>query len=159
MSRINLLFIIGLFLISCSHVIAGDFKITISYTEGEHSKDSWSSETTITIDKRDFSYTRESSGHTNLKHDDKNGAFTEEQYNKIKSYLFDNKILKNDSLFDESTKYKSYERFTNTVIKILIDTNEYDLKFNGDVLNLQDKTIYKNGIGLINLIMEFIKNE
>ncbi len=159
MYKFNLFFIISLFLIPCNYILAGDFKILINYTEGEHSKDSWSSETTIAIDKRDYSYTKEGSGHIKIKNEDKNGVFSEEQFNKINSFILDNNLLKNDSLFDESTKYKSYERFTNTMIKIFVDTNEYDIRFNGDILNLEDKPVYKNSMGLIKLILDYIKNE
>jgi hypothetical protein len=159
MRKINILFIVLILLSSRSSFFAGDFKLLINYTEGEHSKDSWSKETTITIDDKVYSYTMEASGHIKPKNEDKNGTFTQDQFDKIKSFILENNLLKNDSLFDESTKYKSFERFTNTMIRIFSDTNQYVTRFNGDVINLEDKSLYKNSIGLINLILDFIKNE
>ena len=146
-------------IILCQNIYSADFKILINQTEGEHSKDSWTKETIITIDEKVFSYSLKGSGSHAPKDDNQNGAFTSEQYNKIRSFVTDNNLLVNDSLTDNDEKYKSYERFINTEIKIFVDTNTYSIKLNGDVLNFQDRTIYKNAMGLIDLITGFIKKE
>ena len=159
MKRLILFFLLAFILYSGNNLYAGDFKILIKYLDGEHSKDSWSKESTITIDERDYSYTMNGSGHVKPQSEDKNGTFTGDQYQKIKTYILDKNLLKNDSLFDESTKYSSFERYTNTEIKIFVDTNVYTIRYNGDIQNLKDSLLYQNSIGLINLIMDFIKNE
>jgi hypothetical protein len=152
-------FFIMSLLISFHSLFAGDFKLLISYLDGEHSKDSWSKETTITVDERDYSYTMKGSGHIKPQNQDKNGTFTKEQYQQIRTYIPEHNLMKNDSLFDESTKYKGFERFTNTEIKIFIDTNSYTIRYNGDIEDLKNSLIYQNSMGLIDLVTDFIKNE
>ena len=121
MKKINFLIFVITFCV-CHFSHAEDFKLLIKYLDGEHSKDSWSKEIAITIDKREYSYTMQSSGHIKPKSEVKNGTFTIDQYEKLRTYILDNNLLKSDSLFDESTKYSSFERFTNTEIEIFIDT-------------------------------------
>ncbi|MFI5145113.1 MAG: hypothetical protein ACHQJ4_05905 [Ignavibacteria bacterium] len=159
MKRLSIFFILAFIVYSGNNLYAGDFKLLIKYLDGEHSKDSWSKESTITVDERDYSYSMQGSGHVKPQSEDKNGTFSIDQYRKIRTYIADNNLLKNDSLFDESTKYKAFERFTNTEIKIFVDTNVYTIRYNGDIENLKDSALYRNSMGLINLVMDFIKNE
>lgn len=159
MKRFRLFFIFAVIVSSSNYIYAGDFKILIKYLDGEHSKDSWSKETTITIDERNYSYSMEGSGHVKPQSEDKNGTFTDDQYRQIRTFILDHNMLKNDSLFDEDTKYSSFERFTNTEIKIFIDTNSYTIRYNGNIQNLKNSPLYQNSSGLIELIMDFIKNE
>jgi len=159
MKRLSLFLVLILLVFSGKNFYAGDFKILIKYLDGEHSKDSWSKESTITIDERDFSYSMQGSGHVKPQSEDKNGTFTGDQYRRIRKYVTDNNLLKNDSLFDEDTKYSAFERYTNTEIKIFVDTNVYTIRYNGDTQNLKNSILYQNCMGLIDLIMDFIKNE
>lgn len=137
----------------------GEMKISIYYLEGEHSKDSWSKETTISIDDRAYSYSVAGSGFHHAKNENKNGDFTKEQFEKIKSFVLDNNLLLSDSLFDKDEKYKSFERFTNIVITISLGSSQGLIKINGDVQNFENKTLYKNSTGLIDLVTGFIKGE
>jgi hypothetical protein len=158
LKKLNFIFLLVFFICSNS-LYAANFKLLISYLEGEHSKDSWTRETTITVDEKVYSFSITGSGAHKSQDENKNGAFTTEQYNKIKSFIFDNNMLVNDSLTDDNSKYKAFERFTNIVIKIYIDTNAFSIRLNGDIENLQEQLIYKNAMGLINLATDFIKNE
>lgn len=159
MKRVSLIFIFAFIVYSGNNLYAGDFKILIKYLDGEHSKDSWSKESIITIDEREYSYSMQGSGHMKPQNEDKNGTFTKDQYQQIRTFILDHNMLKNDSLFDEDTKYSSFERFTNTEINIFLDTNVYTIRYNGDIQNLKNSVLYQNSMGLISLIMDFIKNE
>ena len=159
MKKLKIILILFLLLTCRSNLLSSEFKLLINYLEGEHSKDSWTKETTITIDDRAYSYGFTSSGHLKGKDENKNGVLTKEQFDKIKSYILDNNLLVNDSLFDKDEKYKAFERFTNIVITIYQDTSSTTIKMNGDIQNFENKTLYKNSMGLINLVINFIKGE
>ena len=154
-----IIILLFLFIAYPAKFIAGDFKVLINYLEGEHSKDSWTKETLITIDEKVYSYSLKTSGHLKVKDFDTNGVFTNEQFNKIKSQLLDKNLLVTDSLFDENEKYKAFERFTNIAITFYIDTSVYKIRINGDEQNFNDKQLYTNSKGFIDLITGFIRKD
>ncbi len=156
MKRIKIFFALFIFFISYNQIISGDFKVLINYMEGEKSKDSWTKSTTITVDDYAYSYSSEGSGKIKNSNDNKNGSFTDEQLSKIKTFVLDYNLNTSDSLFDESTKYKGFERFTNAQILIYINNASSSIKFNGDIKVLEDKPLYKNAISFIELIKSFI---
>ena len=153
----KLFFILFISLLLSCKFCAADFKILVNFTEGEHSKDSWTKTTLITIDDNAYFYSISGSGHSNLKSDNKNGAFTDEQRDKIKTFVLDHNLNVNDSLFEEESKYKSYERFTNIAIDIWINNVSYRIRINGDITEFNDKPLYKNSMDLISLITDYIK--
>src|SRR6266511_2133766 len=83
---------------------ADSFILEISYTEGEKSKDSHSSTTTIKMTGSEISYAKSYSGHHAGKSESKTCIFSDSQTSDIQKFLSDNNLNKEDSLFDESAK-------------------------------------------------------
>ncbi len=127
-------------------------------TEGEHSKDSWSSSTSITIDGSQVAYAKSYSGYMRGHVEDvtKTCNFTDDQMTKIQALIKDKNFLKSDSLIDESEKYKSFERFVNLSMSLMMYETISKINVNGEVKVLQDKPLYINCYALINLIQEYI---
>jgi hypothetical protein len=149
-SVIIILFV-GLF---CSNAYADSFIIKINLTEGEHSKDNWSSETSISIDGSMFLYAKSYSGSAKGHSKDiaKNCTLTDDQVTQIQTLLKDKNLLKSDSLFDKDEKYKSFERFVNISMKISVWETLSKISVNGDANSLKDAELYKNCYALINLL-------
>ncbi len=143
--------ILGLF---CSQAYADSFIIKINLTEGEHSKDSWSSETSISIDGSTFLYAKSYSGSAKGHSKDvaKNCMLTDDQVTQIQTLLKDKNLLKTDSLFDKDEKYKSFERFVNFSMTASVWETLSRIKINGDVDALKDADLYKNCYALIDLL-------
>jgi|GEM_PF-3830094 len=143
--------ILGLF---CSQSYADSFIIKINLTEGEHSKDSWSSETSISIDGSTFLYAKSYSGSAKGHSKDvaKNCTLTDDQVTQIQTLLKDKNLLKTDSLFDKDEKYKSFERFVNLTMRISVWEALSKISVNGDLSALSDSDLYKNCFALINLL-------
>jgi hypothetical protein len=144
-------------LLFCSCAYADAFLVKISLTEGEKSKDSWTSETNINIDGSQFTYTKTYSGGRKQNSDvSKTCVLTDDQVANIQSLLKDKNLLVSDKLIDDETKYKSFERFVNLSMTIAFAEKLAKFNVNGDVANLKDKDLYKNCYELINLIEGFV---
>jgi len=145
--------ILGLF---CSQSYADSFIIKINLTEGEHSKDSWSSETSISIDGSTFLYAKSYSGSAKGHSKDvaKNCTLTDDQVTQIQTLLKDKNLLKTDSLFDKDEKYKSFERFVNISMTISVWEALSKISVNGDADSLNEANLYKNCYALIDLLNE-----
>lgn len=142
----------------CSSTYADAFIIKISLTEGEKSKDSWTSETVISIDGSQIGYSKTYTGSAIGRNTDvtKTCTLTSDQVAQIQSLLKDKNLLKSDSLTDDESKYKSFERFINLSMTIAFAEKLAKINVNGDVSNLKDKDLYKNCYELINLIQGFV---
>jgi len=154
----NIFLFIVLFLVVIGYSKSDALRITISLTEGEHSKDSWSSETNISIDGSEIAYTKTYSGHrgTNQKDVSKTCTFTDQQMSDIQNYIKDKNLMRSDSLIDNEEKYKSFERFVNLSMFLAMWERISKINVNGDVSNLEDKDLYKNCYGLIDLITTYL---
>jgi hypothetical protein len=134
--------------------------ISISYLNGEKSKDSHSSTESIAIGGYDAAYSIKYSGHRGPEQNDdsKTCRFSKKNINDIKDFIVQKGLNKNDSLFDESTKYKSYEVFVNISISMTIEGSDYKIKINGDTAEIGHKDLYKNVLALINKIRKMVED-
>jgi hypothetical protein len=134
--------------------------ISISYTNGEKSKDSHTTEESIAIGGYDAAYSVKYSGHRSPEQvdDSKTCRFSKKNIKTIKDFIIEKGLNKNDSLFDESSKYKSYEVFVNISIAVTIDGQDYKIKVNGDTDEIGHKDLYKNVIELINKVRKMIED-
>ena len=150
----TLIILISLLLVlTVSNITKADgFLLTISYTSGEHSKDSRSSVTSISIAGNDAAYSVKNSGFHSEPDKNKTCTLTDDQLSKIQGWITELGLEKNDSLIDESTKYKSYEVFANISILIKNQETPYKIKINGDVENLKDSPLYKNALSFISRV-------
>jgi len=139
---------------------ADAFIVRISLTEGEHSKDSWSCETSIVVEGSTVSYTKIYSGHRTKSQNDvsKSCNLTDDQVTAIQTFIKDKGMLRSDSLIDSSEKYKSYEQFVNASIFIAVWESISRISMNGDVSNLQYEPLYTNIYGLVDMIRGYAEN-
>ena len=155
----TLIIFISLFIIlSVSTVTKADgFLLTISYTSGEHSKDSRSSVTSISIAGNDAAYSVKNSGFHAAEDKNKTCTLSDDQLTKIQTWITELGLDKNDSLFDETTKYKSFEVFANISILVKNQETPYKIKINGDVNNLKESPLYKNALSFIYKVTDILE--
>jgi hypothetical protein len=142
------------------NVIGQDFSVAVSYLHGEKSKDSHSSQESIAIGGTSVAYSVKYSGRRG-KNDidmDKVCEFTEQDIKNIKETIIKKELNVNDSLIDENYKSKSYEVYTNISIAIVMDGQEYKIKINGDVQQLDESKLYKNAVFFITLLRKMSKD-
>lgn len=137
-----------------------DFSIAVSYLAGEKSKDSHSTSEKYAISGSSVSYSVKYSGRKG-KNDidmDKVCEFTEQNIENIKKTIIAKELNVTDSLFQESSKTKSFEQYTNISIAISMDGNEYKIRINGDTSELKDSSLYKNSMYFITLLHKMVKD-
>jgi len=134
--------------------------ISISYLNGEKSKDSHSTEESYAIGGYEAVYSVKYSGHTSgdKKDGDKTCRLSEENVILVKDFIFEKGLNKDATLRDESTKYKSFEIFVNITVNMKIDGSEYKISINGDTDEIGHKDLYKNVVALIDKIRVMIKD-
>lgn len=152
--------ILIIFFISSAICFSQGLDLSISYTNGEKSKDSHTTVESIAIGGYDAAYSIKYSGHRGPEQNDdsKTCRFSKKNINAIKDFIVEKGLNKNDSLFDESTKYKSFEIFVNISTAMTIDGINYKIRINGDTAEIGGKDLYKNVIELINKIRKMIED-
>lgn len=140
------------------NVFGNDFKLSLTYLQGEKSKDSYTISTDIAMDGNQVTYSKTSSGYlrSKLKDENKTCTFTDARLDSIKNYIVGNKLNISDSLFDQSVKYKSYELFTNISLDLEMDGNVTHIRINGDVSQFEKESLYKNSLDLISYLIVLI---
>jgi len=141
-------------------VFCSDFNLTINYLNGEKSKDSFSSEERFLISNNNAAYSVKYSGQNdkNKFEKEKNCTFSEQDINKIKDTIINKRINITDSLFSESSKTKSFERYFNISIEFELDDVKTIIKINGDTDELEDTDLYQKTTFLISLIRKMIQD-
>ncbi len=137
-----------------------DMTISSSYLIGEKSKDSHSTSEKISINGTSVSYSVKYSGHKG-KNDidmDKSCEFTEQDLKNIRKTIETKSLNVTDSLFQENSKYKSFEVYTNISIAISMDGQEYKIRINGDTAEFKDSQLYKNSLYFITLLSKMAKD-
>ncbi len=143
-----------------SNLLSQDFSIAVSYLAGEKSKDSHSSSESFAIDGRSVAYSVKYSGRKG-KNDidmDKVCEFTEQNIENIKKTIISKELNVVDSLFQETSKTKSFEQYTNINIAIRMDGQDYKIRINGDILEFEDSKLYKNSLFFITLLRKMVKD-
>lgn len=156
---INITLILAfVFLFIQRNVLGNDFKLNLTYLQGEKSRDSYTISTDISLDGNKVTYTKTSSGYisSKLKDENKSCIFTNARLDSIKNHIAGYKLNINDSLFDQSIKYKSYELFTNISLDLEIDGIITHLRINGDVSQFDKEPLYKNSIEFISYLLDMI---
>jgi hypothetical protein len=156
MKRIAISLLIILFFGTVTKTFADSFILNISYTEGEKSKDSHSSTTSISMNGNEISYSKSYNGYKAGKSETKTCVFTDEQTSQIQEFLKQNNLNKDDSLFQKSSKYKSFEIFCNLTISLVMWENVSKIRVNGDRKEFNDEPLYKNSLKLIALIENYL---
>lgn len=133
---------------------ADAFLVSIAITEGEKSKDSWSSNTEININGSTLSYSKSFSGSRKKKNDniDKTCTLTGEQIAAIQTLIKNGNLLISDTIEESESKYKSYERFVNIAGDFIMEERISKIRINGSVSSMNDKSLYINIYEVINLI-------
>jgi hypothetical protein len=140
-----------------SKIFADSFIIEIYYLDGEKSKDSWSSETNVSVDGSSIIFSKKWSGSAKSRNKDieKKWNLSDEQVSALQKIIWDNKLLVRETLEDKDEKYKSYERFVNLAVSISLAEAMGFIKINGDMLQIQDSDLYLRTMKLMNLIDEY----
>jgi hypothetical protein len=157
--KFNLFISVFVLLICASLLNAQDLNIAISYLHGEKSKDSHSSEESFAISNSAVAYSIKYSGRKGKNQQDmeKTCTFTEQDLKNIKQTIETKGLNVNDSLFQQSSKTKSYEVYTNISMAINIDGQEYKIRINGDTIEFDDSSLYKNSVFFITMLRKMIE--
>jgi hypothetical protein len=141
-------------------VFGNDFKLYLTYVQGEKSRDSYTLSTKISIEGNQVTYSKTSSGYirSKLENEDKSCMFSKVRLDSIINYIITNKLNVTDSLFDESIKYKSYELFTNITLDIENEEINSHIRINGDVSQFENQLLYKNLLDFISYLNDLIEN-
>lgn len=136
-----------------------DFLVAVSYLHGEKSKDSHSSEESIAITGNSVAYSIEFSGRRgkNDKDMSKTCTFTEQDIKNIKQTIETKNLNVVDSLYQESSKTQSFERYVNLDMVFKMDGSDYRIKINGDIKEFEDKTLYKNSMFFITMLRKMVE--
>ena len=139
---------------------AQDLNIAISYLYGEKSKDSHASEESFAISNTSVAYSVKYSGRKgkNQVDMDKTCTFTEQDMKNIRKTIESKELNVNDSLFQQSSKTKSYEVYTNINIAINMDGQEYKIKINGDTIEFDESKLYKNSVFFITMLRKMVED-
>jgi hypothetical protein len=139
-------------------IFSYEFYLKIYYLQGEKSKDSHSSEENITIKGNNVAYSIVFGGQRGENDIDmeKSCTFTKNNIENIKNTIILGELNVIDSLFEEDTKYKSFEQYCNIAIDIELGGNPYSIRINGDIEEFKNKNLYKNSLFLISMIKEML---
>ena len=139
---------------------AQDLNIAISYLYGEKSKDSHAFEESFAISNTSVAYSVKYSGRKgkNQVDMDKTCTFTEQDMKNIRKTIESKELNVNDSLFQQSSKTKSYEVYTNINIAINMDGQEYKIKINGDTIEFDESKLYKNSVFFITMLRKMVED-
>lgn len=137
-----------------------DFKLSLYYLDGEKSKDSHSTEEKISISGYDVKYSVKYSGHRTKSQNDteKNCTFSEQVIAKIKTTIISKGLNSNQTLTDENSKSKSFERYCNIALDITMDGNNYKIRINGDIEEFKNNDLYKNCDYFAKLLRKLVKD-
>ena len=140
--------------------LSQELSIAISYLEGEKSKDSHSSEETFAITGTNVFYSVKYTGHKGKNDVDmeKTCEFTERDIKNIRKTIETKSLGVTDSLFQESSKSKSFEIYTNIVILISMDFKGYKIRINGDTDEFKDSKLYENSVYFITMLRKMVKD-
>lgn len=157
MNKIIYFVVLFLLLSTSSNVFADSFLIKLNFLQGEKSKDSWTSETTVAIDGSQIKYTKTWSGSAKSRNKDidKQCNLTDEQVAAIQKIIFDNKLLVKETVEDKNEKYKSYEEFVNISLDISLAEALGKIRINGDIDQIKDTDLYNKTMQLIILIDDY----
>lgn len=149
--------IVSLFIL-CSISYSQDFLVAIYYLHGEKSKDSHSTEESFAITDNQVVYAVEYTGKKgNNKDMNKICTFSEQDIKNIKQTITTKNLNVVDSLFQESSKTKNIEKYTNLDMVIKMDGNDYRIIINGDTKELEDSMLYKNSIFFITMLRKMVE--
>jgi hypothetical protein len=151
---LKILIFISLFLLICSHIIAQEWAVSISYINGEKSKDSHATIENFSFGDSSLSYIVAYTGHRTKDqvNQEKKCKISKAESKTLLDFILTNGLNKNDSLFQESSKTKSFEIFNNIVIAIVIDNTLYKIIINGDIVEFKDNELYTKVIQFIDLV-------
>jgi hypothetical protein len=154
--KISVKVLIFLFVMSAG-VYSQDFLVAISYLHGEKSKDSHSTEESFAITGDLAAYSVEYKGRIKKEDNSKTCNFTEQDIKNIKQTIETKNLNVVDSLYQESSKTQSYERYINLEMVIKMDGGDYRIKINGDIKEFEDKMLYKNSIFFITMLRKMVE--
>ncbi len=139
---------------------AQDLNIAISYLHGEKSKDSHSSEESFAISNTSVAYSVKYSGRKGKNQVDmeKTCTFTEQDLNNIRKTIETKGLNVNDSLYQQTSKTKSFEVFTRINIAINMDGKEYKINISGDTIEFDDAALYKNSVFFITMLRKMVED-
>ena len=139
---------------------AQDLNIAISYLYGEKSKDSHASEESFAISNTNVAYSVKYSGRKGKNEQDmeKTCTFTEQDLKNIRKTIETKGLNVNDSLFQESSKTKSYEVYTRINIAINMDGKEYKINISGDTKEFDEAVLYKNSVFFITMLRKMVED-
>ena len=139
---------------------AQDLNITISYLYGEKSKDSHSSEESFSISNTSVAYSVKYSGRKGKNQQDmeKTCTFTEQDLKNIIKTIEAKGLNVNDSLYQQTSKTKSFEVFTRINIAINMDGQEYKINISGDTIEFDDAALYKNSVFFITMLRKMVED-
>lgn len=137
-----------------------DLNIAISYLYGEKSKDSHSSEESFAISNTSVAYSVKYTGRKGKNQNDmeKTCTFTEQDLKNIRKTIETKGLNVNDSLFQESSKTKSYEVYTRINIAIIMDGQDYKINISGDTKEFDDAVLYKNSVFFITMLRKMVED-
>ena len=155
----RIIFILSIIFLICRCSYSDAFLVSIAITEGEKSKDSWSSNTSISISGNTLSYVKSFNGSIKRNNDsiEKICNLTNKQVAEIQSIIKNNNLLASDSIEDTDSKYKSYEHFINIAADIVLEEKVSRIRINGDISGMRDKDLYINCNKLIYLIQDYVE--
>ena len=134
-----------------------DFLVAISYLYGEKSKDSHSTEESFAVTDNNAAYSVKYSGKIKKEDNSKICNFTEQDIKNIKQTIETKNLNVVDSLYQESSKMQSYERYINLEMVFKLDGGDYRVKINGDIKEFEDKMLYKNSIFFITMLRKMVE--
>lgn len=148
------------YLIFQRDAFSNDFKLNLTYLQGEKSKDSYTISTKINIEGNQVTYSKTSSGYikSKLENENKSCTFSDVRLDSIMNYILTNKLNVTDSLFDKSIKYKSYELFTNIALDLENEGINTHIRINGDVSQFENELLYKSLLEFISYLNDLIDN-
>lgn len=147
------------FIFLYSAVYSQDLNIAVSYLSGEKSKDSHSMEEGYAISNSSVAYSVKYKGRKGKDQEDMNKVctFTEQDLTNIRLTIEKKGLNVTDSLFQESSKSKGFERYCNIIIDMNIDSQKYKIKINGDIKEFEDNALYKNSVFFISMLRRMIE--
>ena len=151
----SLLIILSFLLLKCSVLHADNFLVSIAITEGESSKDSWSSNTSINIIGNTLSYFKSYGGSKKRKNDsiDKNYSLTNEQVSSIRSLIRDLGLMTSQEVI---TERKSPSHFVTISGDFIMEERSSRIRIDGEYGLVEVNDLYKNSYEVINLIEKYL---
>ena len=136
-----------------------DLSLAVFYLHGEKSKDNHSTEESIALSSGSLVYSVKFFGKSAENRSDENVVcdISENETEKIKNDIIQKGLNKNDSLFADLSKSKSYEVYCNINISISMDGYTFSTRVNGDVNELMDLELYKNTVSLVSKLRKLIR--